>query len=78
MYGVIHRICNMKAKRKKQRFSISRYLTTMVPGSSAVNFKEGQAIFYQRDTEDAVYYIRRGKSNSQRSPRPVEKLSSGF
>jgi len=61
MYGVIHRICNMKAKRKKQRFSISRYLTTMVPGSLAVNFQEGEAIFYQRDTEDAVYYIRRGE-----------------
>jgi CRP/FNR family cyclic AMP-dependent transcriptional regulator len=61
MYGVIHRISNMKAKRKKQRFSISRYLTTMVPGSLAVNFQEGEAIFYQRDTEDAVYYIRRGE-----------------
>ena len=50
----------MKAKRKKQRFSISRYLTTMVPGSSALNFQEGQTIFYQRDAEDALYYIRRG------------------
>lgn len=59
MYGIIHRICNMK--RKKQRFSISRYLATMVPGSLAVNFQEGQAIFYQRDTEDAAYYIRRGE-----------------
>ena len=61
MYGVMLRISNMKAKRKKQRFSISRYLTTMVPGSLAVNFQEGEAIFYQRDTEDAVYYIRRGE-----------------
>ena len=33
----------------------------MVPGSLAVNFQEGQAIFCQRDTEDAVYYIRRGE-----------------
>ena len=61
MYGVIHLICNMKAKGKKQRFSISRYLTTMVPGSLAVNFQKGEAIFYQRDTEDALYYIRRGE-----------------
>jgi CRP/FNR family cyclic AMP-dependent transcriptional regulator len=60
MYGVIHRIRNMKSKRKKQLFSISRYLTTMVPGTSALNFQAGQAIFYQRDTEDALYYVRRG------------------
>ena len=32
----------------------------MVPGSSALNFQAGQAIFCQRDAEDAVYYIRRG------------------
>jgi CRP/FNR family cyclic AMP-dependent transcriptional regulator len=48
-------------KRKKQRFSISRYLTTMVPGSLAVLFQAGDAIFYQRDTEDALYYMRRGE-----------------
>ena len=59
MYGVIHRVRDMK--RKKQRFSISRYLATMVPGSLAVSFQEGEAIFYQRDTEDALYYIRRGE-----------------
>jgi hypothetical protein len=41
MDGVIHRICNMKAKRKKQLFSINRYLTTMVPGSSALKFQGG-------------------------------------
>jgi CRP/FNR family transcriptional regulator, cyclic AMP receptor protein len=50
----------MKSKRKKQPFNISRYLIKIVPGSSALNFQAGQAIFYQRDTEDAVYYIRRG------------------
>ena len=50
----------MKSKRKKQLFSISRYLTTMVPGSSALNFKEGQAIFCRGDAENALYYIRRG------------------
>jgi CRP/FNR family transcriptional regulator, cyclic AMP receptor protein len=60
MYGVIHHICNMKSKRKKRPFNISRYLIKIVPGSSALNFQAGQAIFYQRDTEDAVYYIRRG------------------
>jgi CRP/FNR family transcriptional regulator, cyclic AMP receptor protein len=60
MYGVIHRICNMKAKRKKQLFSISRYLTTMVPGSSALKFQAGQAIFCRGDAEDTLYYIRRG------------------
>jgi CRP-like cAMP-binding protein len=50
----------MKSKRKKQPFSLSRYLTSMVPGSSARSFQAGQAIFYQRDAEDALYYIRRG------------------
>ena len=50
----------MKSKRKKQLFSINRYLATMVPGTSALNFQAGQAIFYQRDTEDALYYVRRG------------------
>src|ERR1700675_4127717 len=60
MYGVIRRTCNMKSKRKKQLFSIGRYLTTMVPGSSALNFQAGQAIFCQGDAADAVYYIRRG------------------
>jgi hypothetical protein len=65
----------MKAKRKKQLFSINRYLTTMVPGSSALKFQAGQAIFCRGDAEDTLYYIRR---NSQRSPRPVGRLSSGF
>jgi CRP/FNR family transcriptional regulator, cyclic AMP receptor protein len=60
MYGVIHHICNMKSKRKKQPFSISRYLTRAVPDSSALNFQAGQAIFCQGKTGDAVYYIRRG------------------
>jgi CRP/FNR family cyclic AMP-dependent transcriptional regulator len=60
MYGVIHRIRNMKSKRKKQLFSISSYLTTMVPGSSALNLQAGQAIFCRGDAEDALYYIRRG------------------
>jgi CRP/FNR family cyclic AMP-dependent transcriptional regulator len=50
----------MKAKRKKQLFSSSQYLTTMVPGSSALNVRRGQAIFCQGDAADAVYYIRRG------------------
>src|ERR1700732_1673291 len=50
----------MKSKRKKQLFSISRYLTTIVPGSSALNFQEGQAIFCRGDAENALYYIRRG------------------
>ena len=56
-----NRISKMKWKGKKQLFSINRYLATMVPGTSALNFQAGQAIFYQRDTEDAVYYIRRGE-----------------
>jgi CRP/FNR family transcriptional regulator, cyclic AMP receptor protein len=50
----------MKSKRKKQLFSINRYLTTMVPGSSALHVRRGQTIFCQGDTEDAVYYICRG------------------
>ena len=60
MYGVIHCICYMKPKRERRLFSISRYLTTMVPGSSALNFKAGQAIFCQGEAAKAVYYIRRG------------------
>ena len=50
----------MKSKRKKQLFSISRYLTSTVPGSSALHVRRGQAIFCQGDAADAVYYIRRG------------------
>jgi hypothetical protein len=49
----------MKAKRKKQPFSISRYLATTGPDRSALGFQAGQAIFCQGDTADAVYYIRR-------------------
>jgi CRP/FNR family transcriptional regulator, cyclic AMP receptor protein len=60
MYGVIHRICNMKAKHKKQLFSLSRHLTNLVPGSLAIRFQAGQAIFCQGDAADAIYYIRRG------------------
>jgi len=60
MYGVIHRIGNMKSKRKKQFFSINRYLTTMVPAGSLLSFQAGQAIFCQGGAEDAVYYIQRG------------------
>ena len=60
MYGVIHCICYMKPKSERRLFSISRYLTTMVPDSSALNFKEGQAIFCQGEAAKAVYYIRRG------------------
>jgi CRP/FNR family transcriptional regulator, cyclic AMP receptor protein len=60
MYVVIHCICYMKPKRERRLFSISRYLTTMVPDSSALNFKEGQAIFCQGEAAKAVYYIRRG------------------
>ena len=50
----------MKTKRKQQPFSISGYLTSMVPGSSALNVRRGQTIFCQGDAADAVYYIRRG------------------
>jgi len=50
----------MKAKRKKQLFSISRYLATTGPGRSALDFQPGQAIFCKGGAEDAVYYIRRG------------------
>jgi CRP/FNR family transcriptional regulator, cyclic AMP receptor protein len=50
----------MKTKRKQQPFSISGYLTSMVPGSSASNVRRGQTIFCQGDAADAVYYIRRG------------------
>jgi CRP/FNR family cyclic AMP-dependent transcriptional regulator len=50
----------MKAKRKQRPFSTSRYLTSTVPGSSALNVRRGQAIFCQGDAADAVYYIRRG------------------
>ena len=50
----------MKSKRKKQLLSLSRYLTTLVPGSSARHFQAGQAIFCRGDAADAVYYIRRG------------------
>jgi CRP-like cAMP-binding protein len=56
----MHRIRNMKSKRKKQLFSISRYLTGTVPGSSAVTLQAGQAIFCRGDAAEAVYYIRRG------------------
>jgi CRP/FNR family transcriptional regulator, cyclic AMP receptor protein len=50
----------MKTKRKQQPFSISGYLTSKVPGSSALNVRRGQTIFCQGDAADAVYYIRRG------------------
>jgi CRP/FNR family cyclic AMP-dependent transcriptional regulator len=59
-YGVIHRIHNMETKRKKQLFSVSRFLITRVPGSSALNVRRGQAIFCQGDAAGAVYYVRRG------------------
>jgi CRP/FNR family transcriptional regulator, cyclic AMP receptor protein len=51
---------NMKSKRRKQPFSVSTYLTSTVPGSSALNLQAGLAIFCQGDSQDAVYYIRRG------------------
>lgn len=51
----------MKSKRKKQPFSIGRYLTAKVPGSSTLDFRAGQAIFRQGGAADAVYYIRRGR-----------------
>jgi len=50
----------MKTKRKQQPFSASRYLASMVPGSSELNVRRGQTIFCQGDAADAVYYIRRG------------------
>ena len=50
----------MKTKRKKQVLSLSRYLTNLAPGSSAIHLQAGQAIFCQGDAADAVYYIRRG------------------
>lgn len=54
-------IRNVKAKRKKKYlFSISEYLTTTVPGISALDFRAGQAIFCQGEAADAVHYIRRG------------------
>jgi len=59
-YGVIHRIRNMRTKRKKQLLSLSRYLTNLAPGSSAIHLQAGQAIFCQGDAANAVYYIRRG------------------
>jgi len=50
----------MKSNRKKQLLSLSRYLTTLVPGTSALHFQAGEAIFYQGGFAEAVYYIRRG------------------
>ena len=50
----------MKSKRKKRPFSIGRYLTAKVPGSSTLDFHAGQAIFRQGGAADAVYYIGRG------------------
>jgi CRP/FNR family transcriptional regulator, cyclic AMP receptor protein len=58
--GVHNRILTEQSKRKKQLLSLSRYLTTLVPGSSALHFQAGQAIFYQGGSAEAVYYIRRG------------------
>lgn len=60
MYGVMHSIRNVKAKRKKQLLSLSRCLTNLAPGSSAILLQAGQAIFCQGDAADALYYIRRG------------------
>jgi hypothetical protein len=69
MYDARHKKCmmwyitaspDMKSKRKKQPFSIRRYLATTGPGRSALDFQAGQAIFYQGDAADAVYYIRHG------------------
>lgn len=58
---VVHnRILSAQSKRKKQLLSLSRYLTTLVPGSSALHFQAGQAIFYQGGSAEAVYYLRRG------------------
>jgi signal-transduction protein with cAMP-binding, CBS, and nucleotidyltransferase domain len=61
MFDVRHqRLTEYEGKRKKQPFSISKYLATTGPGSSALNFQAGQAIFCQGDAADALYYIRRG------------------
>ena len=78
MYGVIHSICNMKSKRKKHLFSISRYLTSTVPGSSALNFQAGQAIFCQGDAADDVYYIRRGTVKITAVSRAGREAVVGF
>jgi len=51
---------NTRSKRRKQLLSLSRYLTTLVPGSSALHFQAGQVIFCQGDAANAVYYLRRG------------------
>src|SRR5579864_7356274 len=51
---------NTRSKRRKQLLSLSRYLTTLVPGSSAQHFQAGQVIFCQGDAANAVYYLRRG------------------
>ena len=69
MYDARHKKCmmwyttaspDMKSKRKKQPFSIRKYLATTGPGRSALDFQAGQAIFYQGDAAAAVYYIRHG------------------
>jgi CRP/FNR family transcriptional regulator, cyclic AMP receptor protein len=78
LYGVIHRISNMKAKRKKQPFSISRYLTDLVPSSSAIHLQAGQAIFCQGDAADAVYYIRRGTVKLTAVSRPGREAVVGI
>jgi CRP/FNR family cyclic AMP-dependent transcriptional regulator len=50
----------VNSKRKNQLLGLSKFLTTLVPGSSALHFQAGQAIFYQGSSADAVYYLRRG------------------
>ncbi len=59
-YTIVHNRLSITKKRKKQLLSLSRYLTTLVPGSSTLHFQPGQAIFYQSGSADAVYYIQRG------------------
>jgi CRP-like cAMP-binding protein len=50
----------MKGTRKNQQFDLSAFLTTAGPARTVVDYKEGQAIFCQGDTPQAVYYIKRG------------------
>jgi len=68
----------MKSKRKKQLLSLSRYLTTLVPGTSALHVQAGQAIFYQGSSADAVYYIRRGAVKLTAVSQAGREVAVGF
>jgi CRP/FNR family transcriptional regulator, cyclic AMP receptor protein len=47
-------------KTRKKTFNLGDYLSSAAPGKTVIDFKEGEVVFSQGESADAVYYIRRG------------------